>query len=215
MERLTKKDCYGHWHTNEKVNDRMQADEPYPHAYDGKPIDKLADYEDFAEIFEKHFSKEALELLSDKKEFSKWLERGKRTAIQCDKSYRELQAYKDKEEQGLLIELPVAIGSTVYVISMCGNVNLIMDGDFETATGYYCPFELKSQCPHDCDDCEDVKNNLAVFEDTISYIGIDETGIHLFTEDAGMCCTLGKDTFLTRSEAEEALAKMGGTHDTV
>ena len=24
----------------------MQADEPYPHAYDGKPIDKLADYED-------------------------------------------------------------------------------------------------------------------------------------------------------------------------
>ena len=46
MERLTKKDTYGHWYTNEKINDRMQADEPYPHAYDGKPIDKLADYED-------------------------------------------------------------------------------------------------------------------------------------------------------------------------
>ena len=24
----------------------MDGDEPYPHAYDGKPIDKLADYED-------------------------------------------------------------------------------------------------------------------------------------------------------------------------
>ena len=65
MSRLTKKDCYGHWYTNEKINDRMQADEPYPHAYDGKPVDKLAYYE-------------------------------------------------DKQEQGLLIELPVPIGGTVW-----------------------------------------------------------------------------------------------------
>jgi len=122
----------------------------------------------------------------------------------------KLGELEDKQEQGLLIELPVAIGSTVYVISMCGNVKTVLDGDFETATGYYCPFELKSQCPHDCDDCEDVKNKWAVFEDTIKYIGYDETGIHLFTEDTGMCCTIGKDTFFARSEAEEALAKTGG-----
>ena len=122
----------------------------------------------------------------------------------------KLGELEDKQEQGLLIELPVAIGSTVYVISMCGNVKTVLDGDFETATGYYCPFELKNQCPHDCDDCENVKNEWAVFEDTIKYIGYGETGIHLFTEDTGMCCTIGKDTFFTRSEAEEALARMNG-----
>lgn len=125
----------------------------------------------------------------------------------------KLADYEDKEEQGLLLELPVAIGATVYVISKCSNVESVMDGDFETATGYYCPFELNSQCPHDCDDCEDVKNELAVFEDTIHYIGYDETGTHLFTRYTAMCCTIGKDAFFTREEAEEALAKMGGTNN--
>ena len=45
MERLTKRDKYGHWYTNERIHDRMGSDESYPHAYDGKPIDKLAEYE--------------------------------------------------------------------------------------------------------------------------------------------------------------------------
>ena len=49
MDRLTKIDKYGHYYTNEKLNDRMQLDEPHPHAYDGKVIDKLAHYEDLAE----------------------------------------------------------------------------------------------------------------------------------------------------------------------
>ena len=49
MERLTKKDCYGHYYTNERVYDRMQSDENFPHAYDGKLIDKLAEYENACE----------------------------------------------------------------------------------------------------------------------------------------------------------------------
>lgn len=49
MERLTNKDRYGHYYTNEKINDRMQANEPFPHAYDGKTIDKLGQYEDSEE----------------------------------------------------------------------------------------------------------------------------------------------------------------------
>ena len=49
MERLTKLDRYNHYYTNEKVNDRMQLEEDYPHAYDGKAIDKLAHYEDLEE----------------------------------------------------------------------------------------------------------------------------------------------------------------------
>ena len=49
MERLTKKDSYGHWYTNERVYDRFPTSEPYPHAFDGKPIDRLAYYEDLEE----------------------------------------------------------------------------------------------------------------------------------------------------------------------
>lgn len=49
MNRLTQKDRYGHYYTNEKINDRMQDDELYPHAYDGKAIDRLGEYEDAEE----------------------------------------------------------------------------------------------------------------------------------------------------------------------
>lgn len=49
MERLTKKDCYGHWYTSERVYDRFPVSEPYPHAFDGKAIDRLAHYEDLEE----------------------------------------------------------------------------------------------------------------------------------------------------------------------
>ena len=49
MDRLTKIDKYGHYYTNEKLNDRMQLDEPQTHAYDGKVIDKLAHYEELEE----------------------------------------------------------------------------------------------------------------------------------------------------------------------
>lgn len=49
MERLTKRDKYGHWYTNEMIHDRMLGGEPYPHAYDGKPIDKLAEFENAEE----------------------------------------------------------------------------------------------------------------------------------------------------------------------
>lgn len=164
---------------------------------------------DFEKVLKEKLHEDAFAFItSSEKEFADWVERVRWQAKRCDELFRELKQFKDKREQGLLLELPVAVGSTVYVIAMCGNVNTIMDGDFETATGYYCPFELKSQCPHDCEDCEDVKNELAVFEDTISYIGYDETGIHLFTEDTGICCTIGKDAFFNREEAEAALEKM-------
>ena len=124
---------------------------------------------------------------------------------------KHIQNLIDKEEQGLLIELPCKVGDTVYVLEKCKNIATVLDGTlYGTATGYYCPYELNGKCPHDCDDCEEVEELTAVFEDTIKYIGIDETGICLFTENTRMCCTIGKDTFLTRSEAEEALAKMGG-----
>lgn len=125
MSRLTKKDCYGHWYTNEKVNDRMQADEPYPHAYDGKPIDKLADYE-------------------------------------------------DKEEQGLLISLPIS----AYFI-MNGEV---FEGWVQEAVYSICRKPLYD-------------------------IRYDDSSLKSFRG------YLGNEVFLTRSEAEETLAKLGGLHE--
>lgn len=59
-ERLTKKDKYGHWYTNSTVYDRGMTSEDGVHyekhyfenglsAYDGEPIDRLAEYEDAEE----------------------------------------------------------------------------------------------------------------------------------------------------------------------
>lgn len=48
----------------------------------------------YKEIFESHFSEEALKLLSNKEEFGKWLERGRWIAKKCDEINRELEQYR-------------------------------------------------------------------------------------------------------------------------
>lgn len=59
-----------------------------------KALEEIQQYRVYIEIFENHFCKEALELLSDKEEFRKWLERGKRIAKRCDEINRELVEYQ-------------------------------------------------------------------------------------------------------------------------
>lgn len=54
------------------------------------------------------------------------------------------------------------------------------DGDPGTATGYYCPCELKENCPYPLDDdggfdCDKHKNELAVFTDTVESIFVSQT----------------------------------------
>ena len=56
---------------------------------------EIQQYRAYKEIFEIHFSKEALELLSDKEEFGKWLERGNWIAKRCDEINRELEQYRE------------------------------------------------------------------------------------------------------------------------
>ena len=68
---------------------------------------KLAEYEDFEEIFRAKMTDTACEFLKDKEEFGKWLDRNKWIAKKCDE-------YARAEEQGLLLRLPVPIGTTVY-----------------------------------------------------------------------------------------------------
>lgn len=127
----------------------------------------------------------------------------------------KLADYEDAEEQGLLLRLPCKVGDTVYVICECENISAKLDGSLYssdgspgTATGYYCPYE--DDCPFIdfSDDCEMCKNCKAVFEDTVTHILV-ETEVNIFTENCNTDGRHGTDIFLTREEAEKALADMG------
>ena len=175
-------------------------------------IERLAEYEDFEEIFRKKMTDTACEFLRDKEEFGKWLDRNKWIANKCDELVRA-------EEQGLLLRLPCEVGSTVYAICTCEAVGTVLDGTlygpnggFGTATGYYCPYELSDKCPHiDADDCDECKNIESVFEDTIDYINITEYETIIGLHNTNLCVTIdeiGKTVFLTQSEAEQKLKEM-------
>lgn len=141
------------------------------------------------------------------------------------KIYNKLREYEDAEEQGLLVRLPVAAGKQVYVITTCKNFSGVLDGSlwgddggYGDATGYYCPYELNDSCPHedsfeDCiGGCENFEDTLAVFEDFVESIMVCEEKMEVFLgncECAGLD-DFGKTVFLTREEAEAALAEMEG-----
>ncbi len=86
----------------------------------------------------------------------------------------KLADYEDKEEQGLLIELPCKVGDTVYFISREEIIPVLVDG-------------------------------FGINENGLFICGTNEEhfGYSRLTPPA-------KNLYLTRSEAEEALAKMGG-----
>lgn len=122
------------------------------------------------ERFEKQMSREALEKRPIEEIFMKeyWEHR------QVAEWLEELQALKDKQEQGLLIELPVPEGTTVYIFE-------------DDCSGDVC------DCNGDCENCA----SHSKYVDEIEF-------------DCGLLHAWGKWVFATRSEAEEALAKMGG-----
>lgn len=80
-------------------------------------IAKLAEYEDFEEIFQLKMTAAACDLLKDKEEFSRWLDRNKWIAKKCGE-------YAKSEEQGKLLKLPCAVGDTIYVIPSITNYKL-------------------------------------------------------------------------------------------
>lgn len=125
------------------------------------------------------------------------------------KATKKLAAYEDAEEKGTLLKLPCEIGATVYVLAECKNIPTVLDGGYYDATGYYCPYELYDNCPHECFECEEVENKTAVFEDSISYIGYDETGLMLFCLNTGVSGSIGEYIFLTKEAAEKALTERG------
>lgn len=57
-------------------------------------LEEVQQYREYREIFESHFTEDALKLFSDKEEFSKWFERGKWHVLKCDELGREVEKYR-------------------------------------------------------------------------------------------------------------------------
>ena len=101
----------------------------------------------------------------------------------------KLKAYEDKEEQGMLIELPVSIGGTVYEIIDKFDFNKNEKSkDISTSTVIHINGNEKNPIILVCGTNSGIKKH--------------------FTPSA-----FGIRAFTTRSEAEEALAKMGGRNE--
>lgn len=93
----------------------------------------------------------------------------------------KLADYEDAEEQGLILRLPCKVGDTVYKIWSCG------------------------------------KHGKSIAEFEVTRIRIDKHGIDfsILNPRGGLCrfCDIfdfGKTVFVTREEAESALAEKGG-----
>lgn len=110
--------------------------------------------------------------------------------IECDcskceleKALEKLADYEDLEEQGLLVRLPVSIGTKVYMIASM--FDCIYDYD-------NCKATQKWKCEEDI-QCEYERKSYYVKE-------IEFTSI--------MKNSIGKSIFLTREEAEKRLEEM-------
>ena len=129
------------------------------------------------------------------------------------------QFYKDKS---LCVELPCEIGETVYHITICKEFQHELDGTlydssggYGTATGYYCPCEIRDNCPFDDKDdfcCEKQKDKLAIFEDEVKGFDIGEYDMVVFLEYTGnvYITDFGKTVFLTKEDAEAKLKESEG-----
>jgi len=108
--------------------------------------------------------------------FSYWLKDSH--PLEQLKAFKKLADYEDKEEQGLLIELPCKVGDKVYLADK-------IHGKVEVSI---------------VEHIEYIVNTNANFP----FTKIKGEGFCIFFDD------FEKLGFLTRSEAEEALAKMKG-----
>lgn len=102
---------------------------------------------------------------------------------QVAKWLKELKSYKEAEEQGLLVRLPVSIGTKVYMIASM--FDCIYDYD-------NCKATQKWKCEEDI-QCEYERKSYYVKE-------IEFTSI--------MKNSIGKSIFLTREEAEKRLEEI-------
>lgn len=130
-----------------------------------------------------------------------------------------LRELAEADRDGRCVVLPAGIGDTIYHITKCKGFPQVLDGTMYsddgspgTATGVYCPCELAENCPFPCDDdgcfdCDKHKNTLAIFEDIVDSIHIEDMDDYIIFNYSGGADfeNFGKTVFLTREAAEEAL----------
>lgn len=103
--------------------------------------------------------------------------------------------YKKMDEEGKLKILPCKIGEIVYVITECKNIY----SQFNPSSKGYCPFNKQDAV---CGCCED---RIAVFEDVVTQIMIDEFGIHIFVKNCAVDGILNQNIFLDKIRAKNIL----------
>lgn len=79
--------------------------------------DDIQSYKEYGGIMKESLSPEVVDILKDRGEFAKWLERGKWNAKKCDALERELEQYK---MLGTIEELKEA----VQILNIAGNTGL-------------------------------------------------------------------------------------------
>lgn len=110
--------------TNKLINNaRMYASKygqtPYGEEIEGtaelllQMADRIEKYEKYEEIFRSKMTDATCDLLKDKEEFTRWLDRNKWIAKKCDE-------YARLEEQGKLLKLPCAVGDRVFALIFIG-----------------------------------------------------------------------------------------------
>lgn len=103
------------------------------------------------------------------------------------KALRKLKEYEDAEEQGLLLRLPCKVGDTVWCLEEDGCVGYVfiaMSGEHYIVSADYV-------------HCDDIYEQLEEMEDDTEN-GF-EPSVYVFHKEK---------VFLTKEEAEQALAKM-------
>lgn len=119
------------------------------------------------------------------KELKELKENGTFTGLELAKlaiMQKELKEYKEAEEQGLLMKLPVPLGTTVYTLSTI----------FDCIYDYDCKSYQKWKCKEDI-PCEYEKRSYHIKETDFCFV---------------MAHSIGETVFLTREEAEKKLEEM-------
>lgn len=113
-----------------------------------------------------------------------------------------LKSYEDKQEQGLLADLPCKVWDTVYIWNCCDYV--CTSRDYETGIEE-CPFE------NECEFEECKEENERLFKTRIESIWNDGQGWYFNVSGLHLDISInaiGKTVFLTEKEAEEVLQKL-------
>ena len=127
---------------------------------------------------------------------------------EIDKAYTELCAelgkYKKLEEQGLLLQLPCALGDTVWFIgSKCDRC--------KEDECYGCPYNLNG----------DKRNERFLYEMTVEQFRVRNSAIYLVDTDAIFASSeisfnvnrIGKTVFLSKEAAVQALKEMEKSYE--